>query len=262
VDALDSTGKTVVRLVLGDSNIFGNGGADRQRPGYTGGAFGNVPFSGGTDDFWWGADTSPDTFNAGTDAHMSLTIRESCFEFSTTSQNGRTFSTSGLTNFAGSSADITEIKMTSVGAVYGIYLDNISVAGVIADSVGGLAGDFDSDNDVDIDDVDFYVGNIGSAADGALAQLDLNGDGSVTLADRQIHIESFVQTSNGQTGTFLGDVNLDGTVNVLGDALILIVNLGESVSSYGDGDLTFDGLVNVLGDALILVQNLGSTNNP
>ena len=261
VDALDSTGKTVARLVLGDSNIFGNGAADRQRPGYAGGAFGNVPFRGG-DDFWWGADTSPDGFNAGTDAHMSLTIREFCFEFSTTSQNGRTFSTSGLTNFAGSSADITEIRMTSLGAVYGIYLDNISVAGVIADSVGGLVGDFEPDGDVDIDDIDFYVGNIGAAAVGSLAQQDFDGDGFVTLNDRQIHIETYVQTSNGQTGTFLGDLNLDGTVSVLGDAFLLIGNLGSAVSSYADGDVNFDGIVDVLGDAFVLIGNLNSSNDP
>ena len=71
-----------------------------------------------------------------------------------------------------------------------------------------------------------------------------------------------MQTSNGQTGTFRGDLNCDGTVNVLGDAFILIGSLGNAVSTYSAGDINLDGVVNVLGDAFLLIANLGSTNNP
>ena len=137
-----------------------------------------------------------------------------------------------------------------------------SSSGVSLQVSAGLAGDFDGDNDVDIDDIDFYLGNIGSQADGELALLDFNGDGQITIADVQTHIETHVQTSNGQTGTFLGDFNLDGNVNVLGDAFTLVGSLGNSVSSYASGDANLNGTVDVLGDAFILVGNLGRTNLP
>ena len=71
-----------------------------------------------------------------------------------------------------------------------------------------------------------------------------------------------VETSNGRTGTFLGDFNLDGTVDVLRDAFALVGSLGTSVSSYGDGDINLDGVVDVLRDAFLLVGNLGRTNEP
>ena len=129
---------------------------------------------------------------------------------------------------------------------------------VASDSVG----DFDDDGDVDIDDVDFYVGNIGSAAAGLLTQLDLNTDGQITIADLDIHLTDFVETSNGQTGTFPGDFDLDGLVSVLRDAFILIGNLGTSVSSYALGDANLDGTVNVLDDAFALIANLGNSNAP
>lgn len=264
VDALDSNGDIVVRLVLGDHSAFGNGDSDRQRPGYATSAGGNLTFGTPPGSFWWGSDGSSDEFDAVKDAHITLTIGESSFDFSTTKQNDQLYSTTGVSNYrAGSSVCIAEIKMTSVGVNYGMYFDNLKVEGVaVNDSVDGLTGDFDNDNDVDIDDINFYVGNIGSAADVALAQLDLDGDGFVTLNDRKIHIETYVQTSNGQTGTFLGDLNLDGTVNVLGDAFALIGKLGSSTSSYADGDINFDGTVSVLGDAFVLIGNLGNSNAP
>jgi hypothetical protein len=123
-----------------------------------------------------------------------------------------------------------------------------------------LPGDFEPDGDVDADDIDFYSGNIGAMADGDLAQLDFDNDGVVTLDDHQFHIENFVQTPNG-AGTFVGDINLDGSVNVLGDAFSLVGNLGlSSGAGYADGDLNADGAVNVLGDAFGLVGNLGRSN--
>lgn len=124
-----------------------------------------------------------------------------------------------------------------------------------------LTGDFEPDGDVDADDIDFYSGNIGAAADGVLAQLDFDNDDVVTLNDHQFHIENYVQTSNG-AGTFVGDIDLDGSVTVLGDAFPLVGNLGLiSGASYADGDLNADGAVNVLGDAFVLVGNLGRSNS-
>jgi hypothetical protein len=60
----------------------------------------------------------------------------------------------------------------------------------------------------------------------------------------------------------LGDLDLDGTVNVLGDAFTLVGSLGSTVVSYSQGDINLDGAVNVLGDAFVLVGNLGRTNEP
>ena len=137
-----------------------------------------------------------------------------------------------------------------------------SVTAVLSSVTPTLPGDFDQDNDVDCDDIDAYIGNLGMTATGSLAQLDLDTDGEVTENDAITHIATLVQTSNGQTGTFRGDLNCDGTVNVLGDAFILIGSLGNAVSTYSAGDINFDGVVDVLGDAFLLIANLGSTNNP
>ncbi|MDA8563219.1 hypothetical protein N9L06_02080 [Mariniblastus sp.] len=148
------------------------------------------------------------------------------------------------------------------------------------------AGDFDADCVVDLLDLDDYNNFInddddaatpevsvisGLPAAGILAALDLTGDGTVDETDFVLHYETMVETSNGQVGTFAGDANLDGTVDVLGDAFILVSNLGlqgqddegdDLVTSWDQGDFNADRVVNVLGDAFLLVANLGNTNEP
>ena len=69
-----------------------------------------------------------------------------------------------------------------------------------------------------------------------------------------------VVTSNGVTGTFSGDLDCNGRVDVLNDAFALIGNLGAMVTSYADGDVNFSGNVDVLNDAFALIGNLGETN--
>ena len=138
---------------------------------------------------------------------------------------------------------------------------NVRITDIVLSTSAVSSGDFNGDGVVDCDDLDSYVGNLGSAATGALANLDLDGNGTVQLADANFHITTLVETSNGVVGTFPGDLNCDGEVNVLGDAFILIGSLGDDVTSYSDGDINFDGEVNVLGDAFILIGNLGMTNN-
>ena len=55
-----------------------------------------------------------------------------------------------------------------------------------------------------------------------------------------------------------GDANLDGRVDVLGDAFELVGNLGTTGgATFAQGDFDGDGDVDVLGDAFILVGNLG-----
>ncbi|MDA8562943.1 polysaccharide lyase 6 family protein [Mariniblastus sp.] len=132
----------------------------------------------------------------------------------------------------------------------------------LAGSTPSILGDWDEDGDVDADDINYYSGNLGEDAVGDLAVLDLNGDGEITLADHDLHVTTLAQTSNEETGALIGDINLDGTVDVLGDAFILVANLGTSGSDlYQRGDLNADQQVNVLGDAFRLVSSLGQSND-
>lgn len=60
-----------------------------------------------------------------------------------------------------------------------------------------------------------------------------------------------------------GDANLDGKVDVLGDAFTLVGNLGMSFGAqWTDGDFNGDGNVVVLGDAFLLVGQLGQSVIP
>jgi len=123
-----------------------------------------------------------------------------------------------------------------------------------------LPGDNDADFDADLADLDQYIGNIGADGTEALLLLDLDEDGIVGANDFMQHYTDLVETSNGGRGTFAGDANLSGNVDVLGDALILVTNLGSASSSWSEGDFNGDGTINVLGDALLLVGNLGRNN--
>ena len=141
------------------------------------------------------------------------------------------------------------------GSLVGTWgIDGVSVA-----DAPSPTGDFNADGFVDLGDIDFYNGNIGQPAS-FNADLDLDGSGTIDEGDLAIHIETLVQTSNGNVGTAIGDINLDGVVNVLGDAFALVANLGNSATSWSQGDLNADQTVNVLGDAFKLVANLGFEN--
>ena len=130
----------------------------------------------------------------------------------------------------------------------------------LIETVAGVLGDFDGDSDVDLADLDQYNGNIGADAVGDLAVLDLDGDGTIDAADFEQHFSTLVETSSGVAGTFAGDANLDGKVDVLTDAFSLVSNLGSGVTSWSQGDFNADGEVTVLEDAIALVSNLGNRN--
>ena len=123
-----------------------------------------------------------------------------------------------------------------------------------------LVGDWNGDGVVDCADADGYVGNIGADATGSLAVLDINPDGTINADDAELLLTTLAVTTNGVTGTFLGDLNCDGQVNVLGDAFALIGSLNQTVTTYAEGDINFSGDVNVLGDAFVLIGALGSSN--
>ena len=128
-----------------------------------------------------------------------------------------------------------------------------------------ILGDFNGDGTVDVDDIDFYIGNIGAEdTEGTeeLAQLDLNGDENITIEDLNFHITTLAETSNGVQGALLGDLNLDGRVDVLGDAFELIANIGSNGEiSYGLGNINGDLMVDILNDAVLLIGNLGLNND-
>ena len=200
---------------------------------------------------------------------------------------------SGSVNFTGTEFTLDGVPITDLGTTE-INDRNVTLAGVLADgsafsfeldttvpadlgvgsgdffsSAGSVSvtlvaslGDFDENGVVDCDDLDGYIGNLETAvvAGTPEAALDFNGDGMLTLADANSTIADLVVTSNGITGTFPGDLDCNGTVDVLGDAFALVNNLGAVVTSYADGDVNFSGNVDVLADAFTLINNLGSTN--
>ncbi|MDA8563218.1 hypothetical protein N9L06_02075 [Mariniblastus sp.] len=163
-----------------------------------------------------------------------------------------------------------QITFTGAGSLAtSVRIDTITIQ--LDTSLVFSLGDFDLDGDVDLADLDQYnnqLGNpvLGQAAVGELEPLDFGGDGTVDEADFVQHYETLVETSNGQVGTFAGDANLDGVVDVLGDAFALVSNLGlgveDGINSWAQGDFNADQTVNVLGDAFLLVANLGNSNAP
>ena len=91
----------------------------------------------------------------------------------------------------------------------------------------------------------------------------------ITSATGNVGIDGDLDENPG--GTFIetvyvalpGDANLDGQVNVLGDAFALIGNLGVSGdTTWAQGDFNGDGNINVLGDAFILIGQLGQSVVP
>ena len=129
-----------------------------------------------------------------------------------------------------------------------------------SDSLFLLAGDFDADGDVDLVDLNQYSGLIGEVASGDLAKLDLDEDGFVGANDAIYLYENLVETSNGNVGTFAGDLNLDGIVDVLDDGFGFISNLNQPAVSWSQGDFNFDQVVDVVGDGFLLIQNLDRSN--
>ena len=124
-----------------------------------------------------------------------------------------------------------------------------------------IEGDFNSDGRVNADDIDFLTLRIGNPAASA-PDLDLTRDGVIDLKDRAFLIRHLVEISCDRLGAIPGDVNLDGDVDVLGDAFAIVSNLNSFGAGYADGDLNGDGRVTVFGDAFELINNLGESNCP
>jgi endonuclease I len=229
-------------------------------------------------DFFAGSRFTPsaniDLFNLASEVGNELTARldlDSVTEFD--SDNKFTFSNDLFTNLEpGASALLSfEGLSDSLGvfsANYDLLVSDEDIAGEaqttlelsLSFDVVAELGDFSISGSVGDEDINFFTGQLGQAVDldSELRELDLDGDGIITLDDHDLHVTSLVETSLGTRGTLVGDLNLDGSVNVLDDAFILISNLGNSDGlGYASGDLNADGTVDVLNDAFRLIENLG-----
>ena len=174
VEPMDSDGNIVTRFILGDRNAFGNDSNDRQRPGFSTLADGNMTFGTPPGAFWWGSDFTIDDFDAARDAHISLTVGASTFDFASTSQAGVEFSATELSNFDGTSTDIAEIRVASF-AVYGCYFDNIEITGVPVDEITVILGDVDRNGVVDFLDIVPFIDVVTGGVLQAEADTDQNG---------------------------------------------------------------------------------------
>ena len=216
----------------------------------------------------WDADSDLRSDRIATDLQSPLTcvltVAADSYELSFSAATGTvpatvsgTFSELGLTNDL-TTATATAASQTDLRGLFSF--GSVTVEQV---SDGVLLGDFDGDMDVDCDDLDGYIGNLGTAvvAGSPEVTLDIDLNGMLTLADANTHLSTLVLAGNGIVGTVAGDFDCSGAVDVLGDAFILVGNLGSTVISYTDGDANFNGTVDVLGDAFILVGNLGMSNS-
>ncbi len=126
---------------------------------------------------------------------------------------------------------------------------------IVVDCFGDTNGDFVTD----VSDINGFADVLGESALFNRC-FDINDDGVISLDDHDLLVENWVSVSPDVNGTFVGDLNLDGSVDVLNDAFTLVRNLGRSgVYGFEDGDLDADGRVDVLGDGFRFVENLGKS---
>ena len=104
-----------------------------------------------------------------------------------------------------------------------------------------IPGDFDTDGDLDVNDIDLLIAEI--AGGNNTPFYDLTDDGQVDLDDRDAWLE-IAGAANLPSGNsyLLGDANLDGTVD-REDFLVWNDNKFTSVAAWSAGDFNADGFV-------------------
>ena len=157
---------------------------------------------------------------------------------------------------------VSQSTLDNAGAVFEARVPN--TLGTVVQN-GIRAGDLNNNGVVNEEDINFlrrrqlFVGDsFGSLFRDRNLAPDLNQDGMINELDRYEIVENYVETTQGGIGTFLGDFDLDGDVDVLGDSFIFVANLGSSTIRWSMGDINGDEEVDVLGDGFILAANLGS----
>ena len=112
-----------------------------------------------------------------------------------------------------------------------------------------VAGDFNDDDLINIVDIDLLLDEIGVGGT-TTWPYDLSADGMVNSADTVGLVEGIM-------GTFMGDANLDKTVNVF-DLSALATNYRKvGDMGWSDGDFTGDGFVDIF-DLAILASRYGN----
>jgi hypothetical protein len=104
-------------------------------------------------------------------------------------------------------------------------------------------GDFTRDGNTDCADIDLLIQAIAQGINAP--QLDLNGDGQLTLADRDVWLAAAGSNNLGPGLSYLlGDANLDGNVDV-SDFNIWNVNKFTPTLSWCDANFNADQIVDV-----------------
>ena len=129
------------------------------------------------------------------------------------------------------------------GWIYG--LDNVSLS-----LSANVVGDFDGDGQLSPGDLDLLSSQFG--VNPKDMKFDVNSDGVVDLADHRHWVES-----EDYANTFVGDTNLDGTVD-FPDFLTLSAGFGNA-GGWATGDLDGNGQVE-FPDFLALSANFGKSS--
>lgn len=151
--------------------------------------------------------------------------------------------------------DITLIKMNygSNDPFYDLNFDgSVDIRDVMV--IDPTVGDFDSDGDVDVDDLDYLL-DVADPDDPAdtptqaeLDMMDLDGDGDVDFTGHQKSpevnddVDIFIRYV---LGTEYADANLDGKVDTL-DLSALASNFNQPATSWAQADFNHDGVTDLL----------------
>ncbi len=138
VTGYDSGDNIIFRFVLGELNEFGNGGSDRQRPGYAdengAASFAGKIASGTTPgNYWFGNDGSTaDGLNPAKEAHFDITVNSSGWSVYTLKLDGTTFAqTTTLPTWDGGTyTELAYVKVTGESASAGGYFDNLMIQSI------------------------------------------------------------------------------------------------------------------------------------
>ena len=121
-----------------------------------------------------------------------------------------------------------------------VHVADMPIHEIVPDPIG----DFDGSGT--LDDIDLDLLNEQIKIGGHDAFYDLNGDGQVTDDDRQLWVQDIA-------GTFLGDANLDASVDAA-DLNALALNWRQPIASWAAGDFNGDGYVSAA-DLNVLALN-------
>jgi hypothetical protein len=119
-------------------------------------------------------------------------------------------------------------------------------------------GDYNGDNLVDAADIDILADEIEAGTTDLT--YDVNGDSVVDENDLIAHIATLVGRTDGGTGTYRGDFNLDGYVDGT-DLAILKASFGLTGLGYADGNANADDFVNGT-DLAIFKATFGFSGTP